>query len=160
MTPGFQRTGLFVVAAVVVVLAGAAGAFFGLLATVLYEGFGMRTEVALPAGLGPVIGGLGGVAVAVLWSSGMMRLSAAWAGQSLRRGRSVLGTGSLFGLFAGIASSLVLHAGLQAAAGHLQLDMFLVGLGFGIPAGLLVGVLGSLLWLGALPKPPPAAPEE
>lgn len=156
MTPRFKRTGLYVVAAVVVLLAGAVGTFLGLGAVMLYTGFGLQPEAKrISADLGAWLGGGTGVGVALLWSAAMLKCSAEWAAITVGRVRGVVGTGAFFGLLAGIASSLVLHLGLQIAVGDFRIDEILLGLGCGIAAGLLVGIVAGLLWLAALPKVAP-----
>jgi hypothetical protein len=157
LKPRFKRTGLFFVAAVVVLLAGSLGAFRGSAAAALYTGFGLQPEAKkISIDLGFWLGVGVSVGVALLWSAAMVKCSAEWVERTVHRARGVVGTGVFFGILAGIASTLVLHLGLQIAADIFRPEGLLLGFGVGISAHLLLGLLGGLLWLAALPKVPPS----
>ncbi len=112
---------------VVCLLAAMVGAFFGWLASLGYNAY-----------LGIPLGGLGGLLVGGLWFWRMNQL----AGN--KPNVSLTGRGTGLGFLAGIASTLLLHAGLALEAGGLKLDIFLIGLFCGSIAGLLLGLFMGL----------------
>ncbi|HCF57953.1 MAG TPA: hypothetical protein DFS52_08175 [Myxococcales bacterium] len=77
----------------------------------------------------------------------MLRLSARWRALPKTPFVRILGAGTGLGVAAGVAATLLLHAGLQLAAGQGSLHGFVIGLFFGAPAGVGLGVLSATAWL-------------
>lgn len=122
--------------AVVVVVGGLVGAFFGFWANLLY----VLAMNDAPAFVGHWVGGSSGLAAGLLWVRSMRPRFES----GLRRGR-LIGWGAMLGMAVGAGSALLLHLGLQAYLGRWDGFGFLVGLAFGVPAGAIVGALCALV---------------
>jgi len=127
-------------AILVTIIAGAAGASCGALATLPYQ-LGASRSPHIPVA-GPVLGGATGIVAGVIWSRIMVRRARLHPGP-------LAGRGALLGLRAGIASTAALHLGLSVVAKGLPglVSEFpgnvILGLFFGIPAGAIVGLCGG-----------------
>jgi hypothetical protein len=140
MTTPPDRIWPFVALTIIVcAAAGFAGFFFGALAA---GGYGQEPgapnfEVVLPGGM--LLGTASGLLVGGAWCWYMIRLARSEPGVPL------ILQGALFGLLSGLASTLVLHAGLMANSGMVNLPVLGIGLLCGIVAGLVVGLMGGVL---------------
>jgi hypothetical protein len=130
---------------------------------------GMYGGPARPAVAGALLGGAGGLLVGVLWCRVMFPRARSYV-RGLRSAGGLVGLGSALGLAAGAADTLLLHAGLSAAAGQVHaLGAGLAIVVVGAPAGAVTGLLcGLILWAVAaahrrrlpreLPEPGPTTP--
>lgn len=143
-----------VLVAIIAVAASALGALCGALALALYSpgDFALvpRDAPGAPLALGPVLGAASSLGAGLLWGLAMLRLSARWRALPKTPFVRILGAGTGLGLAAGVAATLLLHAGLQLAAGQGSLHGFVIGLLFGAPAGVGLGVLSAAAWLALL----------
>jgi hypothetical protein len=146
-----RLTARFVAAiAVVSLLAISAGGLFGALAMMLYGDGELSAFHNAPAPffLGPTLGSTGGLLTALAWISLMWRWSPRWI--EARRLLSCVGTGAGLGIASGLFASLLLHGGLQLSVGRFYAEGTIIGLVFGLFAGFLVGLVGSLSWAGGI----------
>ncbi|MFB3890673.1 MAG: hypothetical protein ACE15C_01480 [Phycisphaerae bacterium] len=122
------------------------GAFFGMLATAIYDAPDGRA-LGL-AHFGGLIGGLLGLAAGLVWCRLMFRASLRLVSQGRAGVVMVLGLG--WGTAVGSASALCVHVGLWAFLGQVRANGLLAALVFGAPAGVVVGlVCGGLCALAA-----------
>jgi len=128
-----------IVMTVVVCVAGAVvGGAFGFLASILYD-----ASYALSA----IAGGGSGVLVGWGWSALMARKTRLLIPGYGRVPGRIVGDGILLGLAAGTVSTLVVHSGLAAWTGSVNIRAiggFVVA--FGLPAGFVTGLICGLIW--------------
>lgn len=147
---------------IVCAAAGSAGFFFGALAAEGYAwGYGVNVKITWESFFGALAaGGYGQEPGApnfevvpggmLLGTASGLLVGGAWCWYMIRLARSEPGVplilqGSLFGLLSGLASTLMLHAGLMANSGMVNLPVLGIGLLCGIVAGLGVGLMEGVL---------------
>ncbi len=148
-----SRTWPFVILAILVcVAAGLVETFFGALAAGGYE-MGVEAEAdqgaesggrnLFPFSTGIVLGAVSGILVGAAWCWPMIRLARRGPGMSL------VGNGILYGILAGVGSTVVLHLGLVIATREANLPIIGIGFLCGVVAGFFVGLISGLACWGA-----------
>jgi len=146
----FFLMGLFVCGAGALV-----GAVFGMVAARIYEGPDATARMMV----GRALGGAGGLLAGVVWSWKMLpwvrhvRLASLGGGKLVNRGM-------VWGIYVGLGSTVLLHAGLMLVYSRLGAPgLILICLGVGAIAGqvtgLLCGVVALIVALATRPGPKP-----
>jgi hypothetical protein len=154
-----QRDPFTIPTAIVTALAAIAGGFCGFIAAVGYAG---RIDIRLCMLLGIVLGGGSGLAAGIFWCR-ILRRTVERDGE----GRMV-GPGAGYGLLAGLASTVVLHAGLSIGSlNPTGLQFLPIGFACALAVGAPLGAIGGfwLRWAARAASkadgaPAPAAPAE
>ncbi len=135
----------------VCVAAGVIGSFFGL----LYE-VGMTDNLAVIAGTGIIVAGIGGLLAGFLWSCIMLQRTRQGA-----RGAKLVGKGLLWGIALGVADTLLFHIVVYISIPTAPPDgmsiatiALFIGLIFGILAGAVNGLICGLVWNAVAKKYP------
>ena len=137
---------------VVAALAGLCGGFFGTLAGYLWAF--LREE---SGATGMVAGAVSGIVAAPLWYLAVARSLGRRRAAGVAVDRKLLAkVGAGWGIVAGMASTLVVHAAIFSTTGFANWVRFgtllAIGEAFGIVAGTAVGGLGAgILWMASRP---------
>jgi len=145
------RTRLAIAIAIGAVLAAPPSAVFGALASILYAPGG---EPGTRLGTGAaVLGALAALVAVAYWSWFVLPLGQRHAPREVRWGR-----GLLHGEVAAVLATGLLHLGLSLGTWRFEPAAWIIGLVFGVPMGLVVGLLATPLsrWvIGPRNGPPP-----
>jgi hypothetical protein len=131
---------LVVFSVVVCIASGLMALVFGTLASIPYSGrIGEHTRSAVHGGIsmveaGMAFGGSSGVLAGVLWCGVMVFRVLPGGG-----GRRLVNHGALWGVVVGVLSTCILHLGLKMMVAPNVPGHLLAGMGYGVPAGLILG---------------------
>ncbi|MCX5673515.1 MAG: hypothetical protein NTX87_00765 [Planctomycetota bacterium] len=144
MTTENRKWPLVVLTVCVICMGAAMGGIFGLVAGGVYATAESVRHHWLDrwwAPLGTVLGGIGGGAAGWLWTCRVWRLRD-------RRGIRIVAEGVGWGIVAGLAATVLLHAGLWAAGTDApEMAVPLVGFILAVPAGAVTGLAcGCVAW--------------
>lgn len=127
----------------VCILAAVVAAFMGVLASLFYDRSQM-SPIGFVRAFGIGWGGLTGLAAAIFWCRIMRR-------RAIRCGtRFLMSIGIVAGVFAGVLSTTLLHAGLMVASQKTNLEALALGVIAGVLIGLLMGAIYGYIFRRAV----------